>query len=185
VRQLILKIIAFFYPPFRGIMSEQLFRYAFCGSAANALDIFAYFISYNFILQKQNIPVGAATFSPHVAAIAMAFVCSFPVGFLLQKYITFTGSTLRGRIQLFRYFVIVAICILLNVVLIKFLVEQLRLYPTVAKIITTIVVVTFSYFTQRNFSFKEAAPLAGNDVQGNEEDNRRFTIKKWKIYKSK
>jgi putative flippase GtrA len=176
VQKFIIRIIDFFYPPFRGIMNEQLFRYAFCGSVANAFDILVYFISYNFILQKQNLTLGAFTFSPHVAAIMMAFICSFPVGFLLQKYITFTNSNLRGRVQLFRYFMIVAICILLNVVLIKLLVEQVGLFPTVAKIITTVIVVTFSYFTQRNFSFKETGKAAG----AMESTGQRFTIRKWR-----
>lgn len=136
-------------------MSEQLFRYAFCGAAANALDIFIYFLSYNFILHKQNLDLGFTTMSPHVAAIFIAFCCSFPVGFLLQKYITFTTSSLRGRVQLFRYFTIVAICILMNIFLIKLFVEQLHLYPTVSKVIITVLVVAFSYFTQRHYSFRE------------------------------
>lgn len=155
MRAFILNIIRFFYPPFKGIMSEQLFRYAFCGAAANALDIFVYFLSYNFILQKQNLNLGVFTLSPHVAAIAIAFCASFPVGFLLQKYITFTGSTLRGRVQLFRYFTIVAICIGMNVFFIKLFVEKMGIYPTVSKILVTVIVVAFSYFTQRHYSFRE------------------------------
>ncbi|MBL7726104.1 MAG: GtrA family protein [Dinghuibacter sp.] len=164
MRAFILNIISFFYPPFRGMMSEQLFRYAFCGAAANALDILVYFLSYNFILQKQNLDLGFMTLSPHVAAIAIAFCASFPVGFLLQKFITFTNSSLRGRVQLFRYFTIVAVCIGLNVFFIKLLVEQLGFYPTVAKIITTVIVVAFSYFTQRHYSFRDAdaAPIRLN-----------------------
>jgi putative flippase GtrA len=154
IQQLINGIIAFFYPPFRGIMSGQLFRYAFCGATATALDIFVYFISYNFILHKANVSIGFMTLSPHVAAIVIAFFVSFPVGFFLQKYITFTGSSLRGRVQLFRYLLIVLICIALNIVFIKLFVERLHIFPTVAKIFTTIIVVTFSYFTQRHYSFK-------------------------------
>jgi len=137
-------------------MNEQLFRYAFCGVTANALDIFVYFISYNFLLQKQNLSLGFMTLSPHVAAIFIAFCCSFPVGFLLQKYITFSTSNLRGRVQLFRYFTIVAICMIMNILLIKLFVEQLHLYPTVSKIIITVIVVAFSYFTQRHYSFRES-----------------------------
>lgn len=155
MKKIVLNIISFFYPPFRGIMNEQMFRYAFCGATANALDILIYFISYNFILQKQNLHLGFFTLSPHVAAIIIAFCCSFPVGFLLQKYITFTSSTLRGRVQLFRYFTIVAICIGMNVFFIKLFVEKMGIYPTVSKVLVTIIVVAFSYFTQRHYSFRE------------------------------
>jgi putative flippase GtrA len=136
-------------------MSKQLFRYAFCGSVANILDIFIFFISYHFILKQSNLEIGFLTFKPHVAAIMFAFLASFPVGFFLQKYITFTNSNLRGRVQLFRYLLIVGVCFLLNIALIKLLVEQMNIFPTLARVITTVVVVVFSYFTQRNFSFRE------------------------------
>jgi putative flippase GtrA len=149
-------IIAFFYPPFRGIMSEQLFRYAFCGGFATALDIVIYFINYNYLLQKDNLHLGALTLSPHVAAFLIAFCFSFPVGFFLQKYITFTNSALRGRVQLFRYSLIVLVNIILNILLIKLFVEQLHFFPTVARIVTAVFVVTFSYFSQRHFSFRSA-----------------------------
>jgi putative flippase GtrA len=97
----------------------------------------------------------AGTFSPHIAAFLMAFAISFPVGFYLSRNVVFTESNLRGRIQLFRYFLLVVVCICLNYVFIKLFVEQFHIYPTVAKVLTTIIVVTFSYLTQKNYSFKE------------------------------
>jgi putative flippase GtrA len=156
IKTLFNNTINFFYPPFKGIMSEQLFRYAFSGGLATCIDITVYFLSYHFLLKEANLHLSVFTLSPHVAAVLIAFVVSFPIGFLLQKYITFTNSTLRGRVQLFRYLLIVAFCIILNIVFIKLFVEQFHLFPTIAKVITTFIVVTFSYFTQRNYSFKEA-----------------------------
>jgi putative flippase GtrA len=84
----------------------------------------------------------------------ISFSVSFPVGFLLSKYVVFTTSNLKGRIQLFRYALLVAMCILLNYVFLKFFVEWCHLFPTAAKIITTALVAVFSYVSQRNFTFK-------------------------------
>jgi putative flippase GtrA len=154
IQQLFNGLINFFYPPFRGLMNEQLFRYAFCGGFATALDIAVFFISYNYILAKQNLHLGFITLSPYVAAFIIAFFFSFPVGFFLQKYITFTNSVLRGRVQLLRYSLIVAINIALNILFLKLFVEQLHFFPTVARIVTAVIVVTFSYFSQRHYSFK-------------------------------
>jgi len=56
---------------------------------------------------------------------------------------------------LFRYFSVVMVSLLLNYVFIKFFVESLGIYPTIAKIMTTVIVILFSYFSQRNFSFKK------------------------------
>jgi putative flippase GtrA len=73
-----------------------------------------------------------------------------------MRFIVFQESPLKGRVQFFRYFVTVLIAVLLNYVFLKVLVEKIGLYPTVAKVITTFFVVTFSYFSQRNFSFSNS-----------------------------
>jgi len=150
----ILAIIDFFYPPFRKLMPLQTFRYAACGGGNTLLDIFLYFISYNFVLQKQVVFTPAGPISPHIAAFLMSFAVSFPSGYLLNRYIVFPGSILRGRVQLFRYFLLVVLCVFLNYIFIKLFVEHLHLYPTVSKILTTVIVVSFSYLTQKNFTFK-------------------------------
>lgn len=150
----IIAFIDFFYPPFSRIMPLQTFRYAACGAANTFLDIFIYFISYNFILRQQNLNLGFIVFTPYIAAFIMSFSVSFPVGFLLMRNIVFTESTLQGRVQLFRYFLMVTICILLNYVFIKLFVEQFHIYPTIAKMLTTVVVVSFSYLTQKHYTFK-------------------------------
>ena len=83
-----------------------------------------------------------------------AFLITFPIGFMLMRHVVFTDSVLRGRIQLARYFMLVMINILLNYVFLKLFVEYVGLYPTVAKIITTVIIVLFSYLMQRHFTFK-------------------------------
>jgi ABC-type amino acid transport system permease subunit len=105
-------------------------------------------------LDEQNFQVGLFTVSPHIASFLLAFLLSFPAGFLLMRFVVFQQSQLKGRIQFFRYLVIVVCSLLMNYFFLKLFVEYLHFYPTVAKIITTFFVVAFSYFSQRNFSFK-------------------------------
>jgi putative flippase GtrA len=150
----IISFIDFFYPPFSRIMPIQTFRYAACGGGNTLLDIFIYAVAYNFILHKQDLNLGFMVFKPHIAAIIISFCVSFPTGFFLMRNVVFTESTLQGRVQLFRYFVLVLVCLLLNYIFIKLFVEQFHIYPTIAKVFTTIIVVSFSYLTQKNFTFK-------------------------------
>lgn len=138
-------------------MPIQTFRYAACGGFNTFLDIFIYFISYNYILNKQVLDLGVFAFKPHIAAFIISFMVSFPTGFLLMRHVVFTGSILHGRVQLFRYFVLVVVCILLNYIFIKLFVEQFHIYPTIAKICTTAIVVSFSYITQKKYTFKTGA----------------------------
>jgi putative flippase GtrA len=153
-KKMIISFIDYFYPLFSRVMPLQTFRYAACGGTNTLLDIFMYFISFNYILHKQNLDLGILVISPYIASFLMSFCISFPVGFFLMRNVVFTQSTLHGRVQLFRYFVLVVICLLLNYVFIKLFVERFHIYPTVAKILTTLIVVAFSYISQKNYSFK-------------------------------
>jgi putative flippase GtrA len=154
MKRFILQFIDFFYRPFARLMPLQTFRYLACGGGNTLLDIFLYFIMYNFVLHKQMLHLPFVVITPHIAALFLALAITFPTGFLLSKYIVFSESNLRGRIQLFRYFVQVAACILLNYLFMKLFVEYLHIYPTVSKIFTTFFVVCFSYLTQKKFTFK-------------------------------
>jgi putative flippase GtrA len=165
VRNIILAIIDFVHIPFEKWIDKQTFRYLACGGGNTVLDIFIYFISYNFVLQKQPVHTLWITISPHIAAFMISFSISFPLGFLLSKYVVFTESNLKGRIQLFRYIVLVSMCILLNYVFLKFFVEWCGFFPTASKILTTGIVAIFSYISQRNFTFKVKEVLVENNTE--------------------
>jgi putative flippase GtrA len=152
----VITLLDFLYLPFRKFIPLQTFRYIACGGGNTFLDIFLFFVSYNFILNKQVVHLGSIAVSPHIMAFIISFAVSFPTGFYLNRNIVFTGSTLKGRVQLFRYLLLVIICIILNYVFIKLFVEQFHIYPTIAKILTTFIVISFSYITQRNFTFKRS-----------------------------
>lgn len=154
LKRLITSVLDFFYMPFQKMVNRQTFRYIACGGGNTLLDIFLYFVIYNFVLRKQIVHTPLISISPYIAAFMLSFMITFPTGFLLMKNIVFPGSVLKGRIQLFRYFMLVMVCILLNYFFIKLFVEKFYMYPTLAKICATAIVISFSYLTQRNFTFK-------------------------------
>jgi len=154
IRDTIIRIVDFFYFPFLQFIPREIFRYGVTGGVNMIFDIFLYFVFYNYILDKQIIELGFIAISPHIAAFLIVFPITFTSGFILAKYVTFTASEIRGRIQLIRYGLTVAGAIFLNYVFLKFFVEFAGLLPTLAKIITTIIVVGYSYLSQRYFSFQ-------------------------------
>jgi len=146
--------ILWFYPPFKRFMPEQTFKYAATGGANTSLDIILFFLFYNFVLNKELVDLGFIAISPHIAAFIMSFIVTFPIGFILAKYISFPGSFLRKRIQFFRYGLSVSGSILLNYVFLKLFVEVCGWYPTPSKIVTTLIAILFSYSAQKYFTFK-------------------------------
>ena len=72
----------------------------------------------------------------------------------MSKYVVFNDSAMKGRVQLFRYFMVCMFNLALNYMLLKILVERMHLDAILAQVITVVIVVVFSYLAQRNFSFK-------------------------------
>ena len=156
IRNVIVRTIDMFYFPVFHFIPREVFRYAFTGGVNTLFDLFLYYIVYKFILDKQIVELGFVAISPHIAAFLIVFPITFTSGFILAKYVTFRASELKGRIQLFRYGVTVSGSILLNDVFLKLFVEYFGWYATVSKGVTTIIVVIYSYLSQRYFSFKTA-----------------------------
>ncbi len=154
MRKALLKLIDFFYPPFSSWLSLNTFRYLATGGTTAASGIVVYFIAYNFILHQQHVVVGSLLVTAPIAALVIESFITFMIGFILNKYLVFTQSNLKGRIQLFRYASVVLTNILLNYAFLKVLVEAFGFYPTLAKVVTTAVLAIFSYFSQKHFSFK-------------------------------
>jgi len=145
-------------------MPLTTFRYAACGSFNTVLSIFLYFIGNNYIFKKHNVNIGFMTLSGEIAPdYLFAIWIAFPIGFYLSRYVVFQESTLHGRIQLFRYFVVVVGNLVLNYLCLKFFVQIVGLYNTPAKTATAVIVILYSYIAQRNYSFK--SETAGKPVK--------------------
>jgi putative flippase GtrA len=147
-------VIDIFYPPFRKYMTLQFFRYGVTGAANLVFDWVLYFFIYNYVLHQNMLALGFVTLSSHIATFVIKFPIVFFSGFLLQKYVTFSYSELRGRIQLFRYLVVFLINLLVNYIGLKFLVDGLGFYPSLSNMGISIVTVIISYFSQKKFTFK-------------------------------
>ncbi len=154
IRKSIFSVLDIFYPIFRRFMPLQTYHYAACGGSNTLLSLIIFTSFHNFVFNTQVVHFGGLAFESYTAALFVAFSLTFPIGFYLSMFVVFQGSYLRKRIQLFRYFLVAISCIFLNYIFLKFFVGNLGWYPTPSQILTTAIVILFSYFTQRHFSFK-------------------------------
>lgn len=156
MRKALLKFIDFFHPPFARWIPIHTFRYIVSGGTNTASGIILYFLIYNYVLHQQDVmlPFHPYMITGPVATLIIEAPLTFIIGFTLNKYLVFTKSELKGRIQMFRYGIVVATNLLLNFALIKLMVETFNFYPTVSKFVTTILLAVASYFIQTHFSFK-------------------------------
>lgn len=135
-------------------MPIQTFRYAACGGANTLMGLMIYAFSLRYIFNNGIFHFGISAFKPHNAALFLSSCIVFIIGFLLNKYVVFVGSYLRGRIQLFRYFLSFFFNLVLNYFLLKLLVEGFHKDPFLSQVLTTAFIIFISYLTQKHFSFK-------------------------------
>ncbi|HRI20899.1 MAG TPA: GtrA family protein [Panacibacter sp.] len=141
-------------------MPLQTFRYAACGGGNTAFGIFLYFIAYNFIFEKQIVDLGFVALSPYIAAEYLFSIwITFPLGFYLSRYVVFPESEIKKGVQLFRYFITVAGAVIFKYLLLKLFIEIFGWYPTLSNMATSVFVVSYSYFSQRYFSFRAAKEI--------------------------
>lgn len=146
--------IDYFHRYLANWMPLLTFRYAVCGATNTAVGLFTYFIGIYWLFTDAVVDVHIYVFKPHVASLILSGLVSFSLGFLLNKFIVFTGSELKGRVQLFRYALTFCTNLLLNYFILRFFVEMLFWDPFVSQLVTTGVVIASGYWMQKYFSFK-------------------------------
>jgi putative flippase GtrA len=157
--KIITSILDFFYPAVKKFIPKKTYYYAACGGGNLLLSWILFFVFYQYIFDKNFFPITlpySFTFvaSAYTLSSLCCFIITFLIGFLLMKYVVFTASELRGRIQFFRYGLSSAISGVLSWMLLKLFVEILSFYPSLSNVLASCIVVVFSYLMQRNFSFK-------------------------------
>ena len=147
-------IIDFFYPPFKKYVSQQFFRYGVSGAMNLGFSLVSFFVIYQFIIQKRMLHLGLVTLSGHTATVIINFALTTFTGFLLQKYVTFTSSELRGRKQLVRYVEVATMNLLINYLGMKLLFEVIGIYPSISNAIIAVFTTFLSYFLQKKYTFR-------------------------------
>jgi putative flippase GtrA len=165
IRKTVLAIVDFFYPLFKKFMPLQTFRYAACGGVNMIFDIAVFTYINTYILQQNVVYIGSLAFKSYVIAFVISFCLTFPVGFYLSRYVVWQQTETKKRIQVFRYFVVVAACVGLNYILLNLFILEFHWWPIVSKLVTTVIVVLFSYLTQRSYSFRPVDAVLDEEVE--------------------
>jgi putative flippase GtrA len=154
--KLIHSFLDFFYPLFKRFFDRTTYYYAVCGASNLALSWLLFFIFFHYFFKKENwsLPLVNFTLSSYTMTAFLCFIISFSIGFTLLKYVVFTKSQLKGTIQLFRYATSAAITGFTSWILLKLLIESFHLFPSIANIVSSCIVVVISYLLQRKFSFR-------------------------------
>ena len=155
VQKFIISILDIFYPLFKPFFNKQTYYYLACGGGNTVFALVLYYIFYNNLLHQEDLNLYIVTFKAHMASLFLTTAITFPIGFYLTKFIVWSDSNLETKKQFFRHFAFLIFGTVLNYFLLKLFVEILEWWAMPSQILTTVIIVIFSYLTQKYISFKK------------------------------
>lgn len=154
IKKVVDSILDFFYPFFKTFLPKATYRYLVCGGTTTLLALFSYFLAYNYLFLNDYWYLFGIPITRYIAAYIVSFMIAFPIGFFLNKFVVFTNSNIKGRIQLFRYLFIQGLNIVLNWAMLHLFVGYWGFWATPSQTLTTAILVVISYFFQKHVTFK-------------------------------
>lgn len=154
ISKFLIRIIDFFHPPFAKLIPLKTFRYGVTGGSNALLNLIIFYLSYTFILKGEVLKVGSLTITPYIAAYLMALFISFPVGFLLNKYVVFQEASGKGRHQIMLYATLTLTTLVMHYALLHLLVGYLEFWATPSEAFIIVLMALFSYFFQSRVTFR-------------------------------
>ncbi len=157
VKKAIQGIIDMIYPLFKKFMPFPIYSYLAVGGINTALNILIFSGLYHFLLPKSGLDLGFYKMESYSIALIIAFLLTIPTGFWLTQNFAFAeskGDKKQDAKQGFRYFLVVSQGLISDYLLLNFLVVYVKFSPDLAKIVSTIIVLTLNYLLQKHFTFK-------------------------------
>ncbi|MCH7402266.1 GtrA family protein [Belliella kenyensis] len=150
--------LQFFYPIFRKWLAYDVYAYLAVGAVNTALNILLFAILYEFVLPKTGLDIGSINVASYTIALIVAFFATIPTGFWLSKNFAFksvdVGKKKTGK-QFFKYILVVSQGLGSDYLILKGLIVFSTIQPTLAKIASTVIVLTVNFLLQKYFTFKK------------------------------
>ncbi|MFC5624362.1 GtrA family protein [Algoriphagus winogradskyi] len=146
-----------FYPLFRKWLAYDVYAYLAVGAINTALNILLFAVLYEFILPKEGWVILDYSIASYTLALLIAFFVTIPTGFWLSKNFAFKSAPSGGKKttkQLFKYILVVGQGLGSDYLILKGLIVFFEMEPTLAKIFSTVIVLTVNFLLQKYFTFK-------------------------------
>ena len=135
------------------LLKNQVIRFVFSAGIGFLVDISVFYLFYhNFLIQKVY-NVFSFEIRNSTLSLAISFFIGVVVNFFITRYFVFSESKSSPSKQFFRFVSVAVIGFFANLAVLKFFIQELHMYPPVARIITALSLFFLSYFVHKFFSF--------------------------------
>jgi len=146
------------------LLNNQVIRFILSAGAGFLVDICTFYLFYhNLLVQKVyyilTFPVRNSTVS-----LALSFFLGVLVNFIITRYFVFSESKSPPYKQFFRFITVATIGFFANLLILKFFIQDVHLYPPVARPIAALSLFFASFFVHKLFSFSLSLRHQGSDA---------------------
>jgi putative flippase GtrA len=160
IKHFIRQLLKLFYPLVKKLMPFQVYAYLAVGAANTLLNIVLFAILYRAIAYSTGLHVSGFNISTLAVEIAtvISFLISAFTGFWLSRNFAFTDANNEKNEkakQFGKYFLVSLQGQFFDYLITKALILFLAMDPTIAYLISTIIMLTINYFLQKYYTFKD------------------------------
>ncbi|HTK22184.1 MAG TPA: GtrA family protein [Mucilaginibacter sp.] len=135
------------------LVKNQVFRFVFSAGVGFLVDISAFYIFYHNLLSQATYQVFSFTIRNSSLSLAISFFLGVIVNFLITKFLVFHESQSRSSKQFIRFISVAIIGFFANLAVVKFLIQDMGIYPPYARVMAALSLFFASYFIHKVFSF--------------------------------
>jgi putative flippase GtrA len=135
------------------ITKSHVVRFLLSAGAGFAVDIAAFYLLYHNLFEQKTYGLLSYTIRNSTLSLSISFFLGVMVNFIMTRYLVFNQSKLPAYKQFIRFISVAVIGFFANLIVLKFMIQQLNVYPPLARIFTALSLFSASYFIHKLFSF--------------------------------
>ena len=135
------------------LVKNQVFRFVFSAGIGFLVDISVFYLFYHNLLNQQTYQILSFTVRNSSLSLAISFFLGVVVNFLITKFLVFHESQSKSSKQFIRFILVAIIGFFANLAVVKFLIQDMGVYPPYARVMAALSLFFASYFIHKMFSF--------------------------------
>ena len=135
------------------ILKNQVIRFVLSAGIGFLVDISAFYLFYHNLLVQKTYDIYFLTVRNSTISLAISFFMGVAVNFLITRYFVFSESKSSPYKQFFRFVSVAILGFFANLAVLKFFIQELHMYPPVARVTAALSLFFVSYFVHKFFSF--------------------------------
>lgn len=138
------------------LFDNHIVRFIISAGLGFLVDVSAYYLFYHNFLVQKTYNILSITVRNSTLSLAISFFMGVVVNFLITKYFVFAESKSSSYQQFIRFVAVAFIGFFANLAILKIFIQDLQMYPPVARPLAALSLFFASYFIHKAFSFSLA-----------------------------